>query len=194
MTLTVYNMDTTHNNKEEWAKQEADVLQDDGMICELTQLDNKISAASVNGQSFTENNEERDNESYLYQLDTMDNEIGGVVVKSLESINKSHQTDNDEKTPRSQWVLMAAAIFTRGYRGFLGGAFGVYYAQFLVYFDVTRGHSQLDDVIRNRYFHWLSVCSYFHNYIYYTLFAVCRYTSYPYVAFILLKVTVLDMA
>lgn len=139
MTLTIYNMDATHNNKDEWAKQDADTLQEDGMICELTQLDNKLSTSSVNGQSFTEDNEERDNESYLYQTDTMDNDIGGVVVKSVESINKSHQKENDGKTPRSHWVLMAAAIFIRGYRGFLGGAFGVYYAQFLVYFDVTRG-------------------------------------------------------
>ena len=83
---------------------------------------------------------EGEKEACMYQSSLLDLETDAISIsKSAQSIHEGQSAEKSSKITLRQWLLMLAGICVRGYRVSASSAFGIYYVQFLLYFDVTHG-------------------------------------------------------
>ena len=77
--------------------------------------------------------------SYIYASGQLDDlELDTIsVAKSIQDLNKEVKNESSPKLTRGQWLVMLAGTVFRAYRVSLMIAFGVYYVQFIWYFDVS---------------------------------------------------------
>ena len=106
------------SDKKDWDELEWDVSECDEPKCDL-----KKEAEVFN--------------SSMYIADDFESMPDALVVSQILTTTTKSERPEVTKISRFQWFCMLVGVFARGYYASFNGAFGVYYVQYLLYFDVS---------------------------------------------------------
>ena len=73
------------------------------------------------------------------QPENINIEHGETNEGPMQRRHSSTGTEKGLRSRKSRWLLLVVALFLRAYKASLSASFGVYYVQFLLYFNVTSG-------------------------------------------------------